>query len=114
MRIDLRKGIFTLALASLVLWSSPGVSAALGVESRPNFGVKLVDAALVRPATLIGASISTALFLGTLPVTFLTGVAVEAADVLVLAPWRFTAVRYLGDFDSYTDSRSATGRLTTR
>ena len=114
MRIDLRKEILTLALASLVLGSSAGVSAADGTESRANFGLKLVDATLVRPAALIGASISTALFLGTLPLTFVTGVGVEAADVLVLAPWRFAAVRYLGDFDSYTDSRSATGRLKTR
>ena len=114
MRIDLRKGIFTLALAGLILGSSTGVSAAHGTESRADFGLKLVDAALVRPATLVGASISTTFFLGTLPLTFLTGVGVEAADVLVLAPWRFTAARYLGDFNSYTDSRSATGRLKAR
>ena len=114
MRIDLRKGIFTLALAALFLASSVGLSAAHGTESRADFGLKLVDATLVRPATMLGATASTALYLGTLPLTFFTGVGTEASDVLVVAPWRFTAGRYLGDFDSYKDSRTVTGRLKAR
>jgi hypothetical protein len=114
MRIDLRKGIFTLALVSLVLGASSGASAAHGTEPGPEFGMKVLDVALVRPASLVGATISSAVFLGTLPLTFLTGVGVEASDYLVVAPWRFTALRYLGDFNSYTDSRSITGRVKTR
>jgi hypothetical protein len=76
--------------------------------------MKLVDATLVRPFTAVGATLGSALFLATAPLTYVTGVAVEANQVLMVAPWRFTAGRYLGDFNSYKDSRTVTGRLQAR
>jgi hypothetical protein len=108
---DVRKACFSLGLIVMFLLASVGIGAAHGTEPGADFGLKLVDAALVRPAAMLGASVSTALFVGSLPISFFIGVGTDACDVLVVAPWRFTAVRYLGDFNSYTDSRSITGRL---
>ena len=83
-------------------------------------GGKIVSATLVAVIAVVVMMTVGVLFYDiqiygdTLPaaiVTFFIGLGTEACDVLVVAPWRFTAVRYLGDFNSYTDSRSITGRL---
>jgi hypothetical protein len=34
----------------------------------------------------------------------------ESVDYMVVAPWRYTAFRYPGEFSSYKDGRNATGQ----
>ena len=114
MRSQLRRSLTTVALAGLLLTTSAGVGSAHGTESHASFGMKLMDATLVRPFSAVGATLGSALFVATAPLTFFTGVGVEANQVLMLAPWRFTAGRYLGDFNSYKDARTVTGRLQAR
>ena len=76
----------------------------------PPFGSKFVDVALVRPLTMVGSIASTALAVGLSPLTWMTGMGDESVDFMVVAPWRFTAYRYPGEFSSYKDGRNATGR----
>ncbi len=82
MRSQIRRIVCTLSLAALLVAASAGVAGAHGTESNASFGMKLLDATLVRPFTAIGATVGSALFLGTAPLTFLTGVGVEANQVL--------------------------------
>jgi hypothetical protein len=115
MYINVRKGCFTLGLIVVFLLASVGVAAADGTESDASLGLKLVDGFLVRPpAALFGAVPLTALFAVTLPITFPTGVASEVCELLVVVPWRFVAARYLGDFNSYKDSRNIRGGIVAR
>ena len=76
-------------------------------EAPPGTASKVLDVAFVRPLCMIGSWVTTGIFLGTLPITFMTGVSEGAADVLVLAPWRFTSARYAGDFERYKDGLDA-------
>ena len=63
-----------------------------------NFGAAIVDGLIIRPiglgATLVGAGI----FLGTLPLTALSGSVNAAANALVKGPADFTFRRCLGQF----------------
>jgi len=81
---------------------------ALAEESDPTLGLKMVDLVVIRPLSAGVATISTAFFVVTSPLTFVFGVAEPAARVLVEAPWRFTGVRYLGDFEHYKDGKPIT------
>lgn len=106
----MKRSSVVLAVAVLLLIASP-VSASAAAGSDAPFAQKLLDVALVRPITMVGAFASTALCVGLSPLTFFTGVGVASVDYLVAAPWRFTAGRYPGDFGGYIDGRTATGRL---
>ncbi len=83
-------------------------SIALAEESDPSLGLKVVDLVVIRPVSAGVATISTAFFIATSPLTFIFGVSEPAARVLVEAPWRFTGVRYLGDFEHYKDGKPIT------
>jgi hypothetical protein len=51
---------------------------------------------------MLGVSlVGTVLYLGTLPLTFLTDVDEEAGCALMRAPWWFTSGRNLGEFHAY-------------
>lgn len=76
---------------------------------RPDVGMAIVDVLLVRPLCVVGSLVTTALSLGTLPITVPTGVGDESAVYLIHAPWRFTAGRVPGDFDSYEDGGDILG-----
>jgi len=83
-------------------------SLALAEDSNPPFGLKVVDLVVIRPVSAGVATISTAFFVVTSPLTFVFGVAEPAARILVEAPWRFTGLRYLGDFEQYKDGKHIT------
>ncbi len=55
-----------------------------------------VDGFALRPIGIAGIVVGTAAFLATLPLTAITGQVEEAADRLVVAPYRFTFERPLG------------------
>lgn len=72
-------------------------------------GLQIVDVTLVRPLCVAGSIVSTAAFVVIAPLAYVMGVAEPAARVLVEAPWRFTAFRYVGQFDHYTDEKPIMG-----
>jgi hypothetical protein len=98
-------------LVLLVALPAGAASAESGDRPEPALATQILDASLVRPLALVVATASSGVFLGTLPLTWLTGVGDEAAHLLVEAPWRYTAGRVLGDFDRYEDGRDLFGRL---
>jgi hypothetical protein len=77
-------------------------------EEQPSVGIKVVDLLLVRPMSLAVSSVSTGIYIGISPLVFVLGVGEPAARVMVEAPWRFTAGRYLGDFNHYKDNQPIT------
>lgn len=77
--------------------------------AEPSGGEKALDVLLVRPASLVGAVISTGLFIGTLPLTAPTGISHDAAYLMVAAPWRFTGGRHIGEWNRYVDGRDIRG-----
>ncbi len=75
-----------------------------GVErEQPTTGMKILDLLAVRPFCIIGSTLSTAFYVVTVPITYPSGVSQPAARMLVEAPWRYTGMRYLGDFKHYKD-----------
>jgi hypothetical protein len=67
-------------------------------RSDANTGLQLVDALLVRPCGVVVSTVTSAVYVGTSPLTFLMDVDEQAGDALVSIPWRFTAGRELGRF----------------
>ncbi len=95
------------ALSMLILLSSGAF--ADGVErEQPTTGMKVLDLLVVRPLSIVGSTITTAFYLVTAPITFPSGVSEPAARILVEAPWRYTGMRYLGDFHHYKDGNPIT------
>lgn len=100
----------TLVLAAVLLLTAAPAAAATP-EPEPSVGIQVVDLLLVRPVSIFGSVLSNAAFAVSLPFTFPAGVSHEATAYLVVAPWRFTAGRDLGNFGTYIDGRTITGRL---
>jgi hypothetical protein len=61
-------------------------------------GMQLVDALLVRPPAVVVSTVTSAIYVGTCPLTALMDVDEQTADALVSIPWRFTVGRDLGKF----------------
>ncbi len=99
--------ILIICLSLSILFSSAAFADNMERE-QPTTGMKVLDLLLVRPLSIVGSSISTAFFLATAPITFPSGVSEQAARLLVDAPWRFTGMRYLGDFHHYKDGHPIT------
>ena len=100
--------ILVMALSISILFSS-SVAFADGMErEQPTTGMKALDLFLVRPLCIVGSTLSTAFYLATVPISFPSGVSEPAARILVEAPWRYTGMRYLGDFKHYKDGNPIT------
>lgn len=93
-------------LAFVTLFSSSAIAQEL--RENPTTGMKVLDLLLVRPVSALVSCASTAFCVGTMPLAFVIGVGEQSARVLVEAPWRFTAARYLGDFHHYRDGKPIT------
>jgi len=78
------------------------------IMQRPSTAAKIADLLIVRPLSIVVASASTGIFLGTVPFTFLAGVSEPAAMILVEAPWRYTNCRCLGDWSHFKDRKPIT------
>jgi hypothetical protein len=87
---------------------SSSVFAANMDREEPTTGMKVLDLLVVRPLSIVGSTLSTAFYLVTVPITFPSGVAEPAAKIFVEAPWRYTGMRYLGDFKHYKDGNPIT------
>lgn len=77
-------------------------------REQPTAGMKVLDLLLVRPLGIFVSTASTAFYVVTVPVTFPSGISEPAARILVEAPWRYTGMRYLGDFRNYKDGNPIT------
>ncbi len=93
-------------LAILTLFSS----SVLAHEPRENppVGLKILDIIVIRPVSGLVACATTVFCVGTMPLAFVTGIGEPSARILIEAPWRFTAGRYLGDFSHYKDGKPIT------
>ena len=99
--------ILMIALCMLIPFSSSAF--ADGTErEQPTVGMKVLDLLVVRPLSIVGSTLTTAFYLVTVPITFPSGVSEPAARILVEAPWRYTGMRYLGDFHHYKDGNPIT------
>lgn len=74
----------------------PGVSFAQNVTQRPSGLEMASDTLLVRPAMLVGTVLGTGVFIVSLPFSALGGNVGEAADTLVVTPFKATFMRCLG------------------
>jgi len=79
------------------------------LAEEPSAGSKVVDLLLVRPISLVGATVSTGAYLVMSVPLAIMGGAETASRTMVDAPWRFTNQRYLGDFSHYKDNMSIAG-----
>lgn len=78
-------------------------------DNSGNVGLEILDALVVRPISAGVSCLTTALYLGTFPITYLAGESKEAEKNLVEKPWRFTHSRALGEIDRYRDEVSEIG-----
>ena len=78
------------------------------VQEQPTVGRKVLDLVVVRPLSIVVSTVSTAFYIITVPITFPAGVSEPAARILVETPWRYTGMRYLGDFRHYKDENPMT------
>lgn len=106
--------ILVLALCLAILFASSAAFADRMEREQPmervepTTGMKVLDLLLVRPLSIVGSAISTAFYVVTVPITFPSGVSEPAARIFVEAPWRYTGMRYLGDFKHYKDGNPIT------
>ncbi len=75
----------------------------------PSPWLKILDVLVVRPFAVIGSTVSTAAYIAISPLAFVMGLGESAARVMVEAPWRFTAFRYIGQFNHYVDEEPIMG-----
>ncbi len=99
--------ILIICLSLLILFSSAAFADNVERE-QPTTGMKVLDLLIVRPLSIVGSSLSTAFYFATVPITFPSGISEPAARILVEAPWRYTGMRYLGDFHHYKDGNPIT------
>jgi len=85
--------------------------AAMAEPADAPVGMKILDLVLVRPTSFVISVVSTAVFIGTVPLTYPMGVSYDVGTYMVAVPWRFTSSRYYGNFSEYRDSRTMQGRL---
>lgn len=81
---------------------------AVQTDGEPTTGAVVADVLLVRPFSMIGSIVSTAVGIGLMPIAFLTGTGEQLARITIEAPWRFTVARPLGEYDKYRDGKPIT------
>ena len=112
----MKRIVLALLIAVFVAAFAGHAAAQMAAQPRPDVyqqeapvGLKIVDVALVRPLCVAGSIVTTATYLAISPLVYVMGLADPFARVLVEAPWRFTAFRYVGQFDHYTDEKPIMG-----
>lgn len=75
----------------------------------PSPWLKILDVLVVRPFAVVGSTVSTAAYIAISPLAFVMGLGESAARLMVEAPWRFTAFRYVGQFNHYVDEEPIMG-----
>ena len=105
-----RTAIAATCLALALLLAPTSALALEGGHPEPSVGMKILDALVIRPPSLLATLGSTAAYLGTLPFTYPTGIAPEVGRYMMIVPWRWTTARFLGDFHHYKDGRTVDDR----
>ena len=82
-------------LATTMIMTTPTTSHAAR-RNEASVGMKLLDALIVRPTSLVVAFAGTGLYLGTTPLTVPTGMATKTGKYLYREPWKYTSGRPLG------------------
>ena len=87
------------------------VAIALIAASGPAFGGDWeaipADILLVRPVTLVGTVVGTALFIVALPFSIPSGSVKTTANRLIVEPFKWTFTRPLGEFDEMREPSKA-------
>ncbi len=87
------------------------VAIALIAASGPAFGSDElnipVDVLIIRPVTLVGAVLGTALFVVALPFSIPSGSVKMTAKTLIVEPFKFTFTRPLGEFEERREPSKA-------
>ena len=96
------KKIISLMAASLLLLTSlsfapVSLANAYDLNGVEPTGGEMAFDALARPIMVVGTLVTTALFLVSLPFSLLGGNASEAANNLVVEPFKYTFLRPLGE-----------------
>lgn len=99
--------ISMIALGVTLLFSFPVFAEEIPYKP-PTVEMKVLDLLIVRPLSIVVSTASTVCYALTTPITYPSGVSVQAARILVEAPWRFTGMRELGDFKHYRDGHPIT------
>ncbi len=83
------------------------VAITLFAASVPAFGGKAedipADVLIVRPITLVGTVLGTALFIVALPFSIPSGSVKMTANRLIVKPFKYTFTRPLGEFDERSE-----------
>jgi hypothetical protein len=69
-----------------------------------------VDVLIIRPVTLVGTVLGTALFLVALPFSIPSGSVEMTAKKLIVEPFKYTFTRPLGDFSERSEPGMTSGR----
>jgi len=102
------RALICAALTMATLLAAP---AAMATPNDAPVGLKILDVVVVRPTSFLVSLVSTGIFLGSLPLTYPTGVSYDLGNYMIAAPWRFTSSRYIGNFREYKDRRTTLGTL---
>jgi hypothetical protein len=78
------------------------------VENSPSAGMVVLDLFFVRPPCVVGALISTAVWIVTILPVHVIGASEQWYLLAVEAPWRFVNARPLGEFTTYRDGKPIT------
>jgi hypothetical protein len=100
------KVLICAVLTAAVLLTAP---AAMAEPQDAPVGMKILDFVLVRPTSFVISLVSTAVFIGTVPLTYPLGFSYDLGNYMVQAPWRYTSSRYYGNFSEYRDDRTVLG-----
>jgi hypothetical protein len=104
----MKSEIFVALLVAMLL--AVPISQAYGDEAdgKPPVALKVVDVVIVRPVSAAVAAGLTAVSVGTMPLAYVCGIGEHSVRILIEAPWRFTAARKFGEFNSYKDGKPIT------
>lgn len=100
----LRTRVFVVLMG--LFMALPNISFAENVTERPSGLEMTADAVVVRPVMFVGTLLGAGVFLVSLPFSALGGNVGEAADTLVMTPFRSTFLRCLGCSNSNNVDRS--------
>jgi hypothetical protein len=91
--------IVVVLIAAIVLIAASGPAFAADAENIP------VDVLIIRPITLVGTVLGTALFVVSLPFSIPSGSVKMTARKLIVKPFKYTFTRPLGEFDEEDEPR---------
>lgn len=93
----MKKIIIVVSLIAVVALNAP-VYANTHIPEHVSTGAAVLDAVVVRPLCLLGAGVTTAIYVVVAIPTYMMGYADLMAEYLVVKPWGYVSERPLGEF----------------